>query len=161
MQKESLLFFSFPRARIRNMFRLACPRTSAKPKLRKNERNAKGKLAFLFISEWQSYFDLQLPQRGKMRRKGNHKTHIFYFKSQNFSQKILFTATKHSRSKNGRFDPSACPRPMKNRGAKGENLHITPTSVHVFRFYFATFRVSVSTPKNKKSTPNFSAALTF
>ena len=85
----------------------------------------------------------------------------FFEACQNISQKILFTATKHSRSKNGRFDPSACPRPMKNRGAKGENLHITPTSVHVFRFYFATFRVSVSTPKNKKSTPNFSAALTF
>ena len=27
--------------------------TSAKPKLHKNEGNAKGKLAFLFISEWQ------------------------------------------------------------------------------------------------------------
>ena len=42
MQKESLLFFSFPSAGI-----------FGDAKVRKNERNAKGKLAFLFISECQ------------------------------------------------------------------------------------------------------------
>ena len=50
---------------------------------------------------------------------------------------------------------------MKNRAANDEILHTSPTFVHVFLAIFAPFRVSVSTPKNKKSTPNFSAALTF
>ncbi len=80
-------------------------------------------------------------------------------KCQNFSQKICFTATKHSGAKNGRFDPSTNPRPMKNRAAKDEELHTDPTFVHVFCSNFATFRVSVSTPNFQKSTPNFQKAL--
>ncbi|MBQ8713210.1 MAG: hypothetical protein IJ551_10400 [Prevotella sp.] len=82
-------------------------------------------------------------------------------KCQNLSQKICFTAAKHSRVKNGRFRPSSCSRPMKNQGAKGENLHTYPAFVHVFCSYFATFRVFVSTPNFKKSTPNFQKELTF
>jgi hypothetical protein len=43
MQKENSFF----------LFISECQVNSAKPKLRKNERNAKGKLVFLFISEFQ------------------------------------------------------------------------------------------------------------
>ncbi|MBQ8096087.1 MAG: hypothetical protein IJ243_03255 [Prevotella sp.] len=82
-------------------------------------------------------------------------------KSQYFSKKILFTAAKHSGVKNGRFGPSSNPRPMKNQGAGGENLHTYPAFVHVFCANFATFRVFVSTPNFQKSTPNFQKALTF
>ena len=80
---------------------------------------------------------------------------------QNISQKFLFTATKHSGVKNGRFGPSSNPRPVKNRDAKGQNLHTSPTFVHVFCSNFAAFRVSVSTPNFQKSTPNFQKSLTF
>ena len=64
-------------------------------------------------------------------------------------------------AKNGRFGLSSNPHPMKNLDEKRENLHIIPAFVHVFCLNFATLRVFVSTQKNKKSTPNFSAALTF
>ena len=77
------------------------------------------------------------------------------------SQKILFTAAKHSRTKNDRFGPFLLPRPMKNQGAEDQNLHKHPTFVHVFRSNFATFCVSVSTPNFQKSTPNFQKSLTF
>ena len=89
---------------------------------------------------------------------------IFYIvmpKCQNISQKNLFTATKHSGVKNGRFRALGRRCSMKNRATKGENLHTTPAFVHVFCSNFAPFRVSVSTPNFQKSTPNFSAALTF
>ena len=50
---------------------------------------------------------------------------------------------------------------MKNRAAKDEDLHTSPTFVHVFCANFAPFRVFVSTPNFQKSTPNFQKALTF
>ncbi|MCR5198088.1 MAG: hypothetical protein K6D55_04770 [Prevotella sp.] len=37
----------------------------------------------------------------------------------------------------------------------------THAFVQLFWLYFAAFHLSVSTPQKKKSTPNFSAALTF
>ncbi len=87
--------------------------------------------------------------------------HIFMPKCQNLSQKILFTATKQFRTKNGRFRAFGRCRPMKNRAAKDEDLHTGPTFVHVFCSNFATFRVSVSTLNFQKSTPNFQKALIF
>jgi len=80
---------------------------------------------------------------------------------QNLSQKICFTAAKHSGANNGRFRALKRRRQMKNRAAKDEDLHTGPTFVHVFCSIFATFRVSVSTPNFQKSTPNFQKALTF
>ena len=80
---------------------------------------------------------------------------------QNLSQKILFTAATHFSVKNGRFRASGRRCPIKNRAANGEILHTSHAFVHVFRSNFAPFRVSVSTPNFQKSTPNFSAALTF
>ena len=82
-------------------------------------------------------------------------------KCQNLSQKILFTATKHSGVKNGRFRALWSRCPMKNRAAKDEELHTDPAFVHVFCSNFAAFRVSVSTPNFQKSTPNFQKSLTF
>ena len=73
----------------------------------------------------------------------------------------MFTATKHSGVKNGRFRALGRLCPIKNRAAKDEDLHTRPTFVHVFRSNFATFRVFVSTPNFQKSTPNFQKALTF
>ena len=84
-----------------------------------------------------------------------------YIKCQNLSQKICFTAAKHSGVKNGRFRALERRRQMKNRAAEGENLHIGPAFVHVFCSDFAAFCVSVSTPNFQKSTPNFQKALTF
>ena len=86
---------------------------------------------------------------------------LFRLKRQNFSQKICFTAAKHSGAKNGRFGTFPNPRPRENQGAEGENLPTAPAFVHVFRSNFAPFRVSVSTPNFQKSTPNFQKALTF
>ncbi len=86
---------------------------------------------------------------------------FFYLKCQNISQKILFTATKHSGAKNGRFGPSPTLRPRKKRGEKGKNLHTSPTFVHVFCSNFAPLRIIVSTPNFQKSTPNFQKSLTF
>ena len=88
-------------------------------------------------------------------------TAYLYIKCQNLSQKICFTAAKHSGAKNGRFRALERRRQMKNRAAKDEDLHTGPTFVHVFCSIFATFRVSVSTPNFQKSTPNFQKALTF
>ena len=86
---------------------------------------------------------------------------VYFPKCQNLSQKILFTATKQFCVKNGCFGPSFYSRPMKNQCEEGQNLHTSPAFVHVFCSNFATFRVFVSTPNFQKSTPNFSAALTF
>ncbi|MBQ8096132.1 MAG: hypothetical protein IJ243_03490 [Prevotella sp.] len=85
----------------------------------------------------------------------------FCSKMSNLSQKIYFTAAEQSGVKNGRFGPSDHPRPIKNRAAKDENLHTSPTFVHVFCAKFPPFRVSVSTPNFQKSTPNFQKSLTF
>ena len=87
--------------------------------------------------------------------------YIFMPKCQNISQKNLFTATKHSGVKNGRFGALGRRCPMKKRAANDEDLHIGPTFVQLFRSNFAAFRVFVSTPNFQKSTPNFQKSLTF
>ena len=86
---------------------------------------------------------------------------FLFQKCQNLSQKIYFTAAEQSGVKNGRFGPLPSPRPMKNRGTEGENLHTSPTFVHVFCSNFAPLRIIVSTPNFQKSTPNFQKSLTF
>ena len=63
--------------------------------------------------------------------------------------------------KNGRFRAFGRRCPMKKRAANDKNLHTWYVFVHVFCSNFAAFCVSVSTPNFQKSTPNFSAALTF
>ena len=80
---------------------------------------------------------------------------------QNLSQKNQVTATTQFLAKNDPFRALTKHRQMKKRGQEGDFLHTNHGFVHVFCSFFAPFRVSVSTPKIKKSTPNFSAALTF
>ncbi|MBQ8097346.1 MAG: hypothetical protein IJ243_09745 [Prevotella sp.] len=73
----------------------------------------------------------------------------------------MFTATTQFWAKKGRFGALGKPRRTKNGGKEGDFLHTRHSFVQVFCSFFASFRVSVSTPKFQKSTPNFSAALTF
>ena len=107
------------------------------------------------------------PLRGERLRVGELRSGmglgdvLMFQKCQNLSQKICFTAAKHSGVKNGHFGPFPNPRPMKNWGSEGENLHIRPASVQVFRSNFAASCVFVSTPNFQKSTPNFQKSLTF
>jgi hypothetical protein len=80
---------------------------------------------------------------------------------QNLSTQNLFTIARHSSAKNARLGALFNPRLMGNRGGKAKFLHIHHGFVHVFSPYLMPFCGFVSTPKNKKSTPNFFSALTF
>ena len=51
--------------------------------------------------------------------------------------------------------------PEAKNGSEGRFLHTSGGFVQPILRFFVPFCISVSTPKNKKSRPNFSAALTF
>ena len=78
-----------------------------------------------------------------------------------FSTQNLFTISRQSSAKNARLGALFNPRLMGNRGGKAKFLHIRHGFVHVFSPYLMPFCGFASTPKNKKSTPNFFSALTF
>jgi hypothetical protein len=80
---------------------------------------------------------------------------------QNLSTQNLFTISRQSSAKNACLGALFNPRLMGNRGGKAKFLHIHHGFVHVFSPYLMPFCGFVSTPKNKKSTPNFFSALTF
>ena len=86
---------------------------------------------------------------------------FFHLKCQNISQKILFTATKHSGAKNGRFGPSPTLRPRKKRGEKGKNLHTSPTFVHDFLLKFCSSSHHCKHAKFSKVNAKFSKVVDF
>ena len=90
-----------------------------------------------------------------------HPTPNYRKECQNLSKKNLFTIARHSSAKKARKGALLNPRQIKNREGKAQFLHTRHGFVHVFSPYLVPFRGFVSTPKNKKSTPNFFLALTF
>ena len=80
---------------------------------------------------------------------------------QYFSKQNLFTVARQSSAKNARMGAFFNPHQIENRGEKAKFLHTCHDFVHVFSHYLVPFCGFVSTPKNKKSTPNFFLALTF
>ncbi len=74
------------------------------------------------------------------------------------------TAATHSGVKNGVFEPfceSRCPSVAKKERQKAPFLHTPPRFVHSILLILPFFFTSRRTLFRKKSTPNFSAALTF
>ena len=125
-------------------------------------------LYFLFLSVFLTRINRSVGFRSGQGQRGEpscyeieHPTANNRKECQNFSKQNLFTDSRQSGAKKTRLGALFNPREMKNRGRKASFLHTYYGFVHVFCPYLVPFRVFLSTPKNKKSTPNFFSALTF